>query len=209
MWPGVTLTVVTYPPGPANPGYSPNQDPSGGWHQPGYYAVPQNPPPPPKRGMSNAMILLLIFGSLGALLIVGGIGAALSPDEKADSSPGIGAPAPYDAAEGQPAAGTPSTATSTETSTPPPRAAGPLTSFADGTHEVGSGSGQIPPGTYTAVVPDAMFDLCFWSRLRGFSGEGKDIIAIGSGNAGDKQRVTIATSDKGFETKGCGTWTKA
>lgn len=153
--------------------------------------------------MSTAAILAIVFGAIAVLCIGLAAVGALMPDQKkppaADGS--AGTPAPYDTS--QPDAGTPAT---TASAAP---AAGPMTSFSDGTHEVGTAAGQIPPGTYTAVVPDAAFDLCFWSRLRGFSGEGKDIIAIGSGNAGDKQRVTIATSDKGFETKGCGTWSKA
>lgn len=200
----ITVSGVTNPPQGQYNAYPPPHDPSGGWQQPGYYTAPHNPPPPPKKGMSNAAILWIVFGSIGALLLLAGIGALLpSPEPKAATSPGIGTPAPY--TPENPASPTAPT-TAAKTTAP---AAGPLTSFADGTHEVGTGPNQIPPGTYTAVVPDAMFDLCFWSRLRGFSGEGKDIIAIGSGNAGDKQRVTIGTSDKGFETKGCGTWTKS
>lgn len=153
--------------------------------------------------MSTGAILAIVFGSIAALCVVAGLAAALVPSPKDDKpaaqTTGAGTPAPYDTSQ----------PTAAATSAPAAPPAGPLTSFADGTHEVGSGPGQIPPGTYTSVVPDAAFDLCFWSRLRGFSGEGKDIIAIGSGNGGDKQRVTIASTDKGFETKGCGTWSKA
>jgi hypothetical protein len=129
------------------------------------------------------------------------------PDTKPTAADdGAGSPAPYDALPNQQASPTTAAPTSAPASAP---AAGPLSSFGDGTHEVGSSAGQIPPGTYTAVVPDQAFDLCAWARLKGFSGEGKDIIAFGAGNKGEKQRVTIAASDKGFETAGCGTWAKA
>lgn len=149
--------------------------------------------------MSTGVILAIVFGSIAVLCVLAGIGAALAPSSKND-------PPAATAGAGTPAA---AATTASAAASAPPAAAGPLTSFGDGTHEVGTGPGQIPPGTYTAVVPAQAFDLCVWSRLRGFSGEGKDIIAVGSGNKGDKQRATIAATDKGFDTKGCGTWSKA
>ncbi len=42
----------------------------------------------------------------------------------------------------------------------------------------------------------------------GFSGDAQDLLDIGSGSTGDRMRVTIKSSDKGFETKGCGIWRK-
>ncbi len=73
-------------------------------------------------------------------------------------------------------------------------------SFGNGTHRVGT---DIAPGTYRAPGGDA----CYWARLSGFSGEIDDVIANGGFNA--NPTVTIASSDAGFETRGCGTWTKA
>lgn len=173
--------------------------------EPYYYASPQNPPPTPKSGMSNAKILLIVFGSLAALCLIAGIGSAFNPKGKsitpiADGN--AGTPAPYDTSgpDGQ-------KATASAASAAPP--VGPLTSFGDGTHEVGGGAGQISPGTYVATVPASPFPLCMWSRLKGFSGEGKDTITFGTGSEGEKMRVTIAATDKGFETDRCGTWTKA
>jgi len=203
---GVTGTVP--PDGPRNYPQGTPQDPTGGWHQPAaYYTQPFNAPAPvqPRRGMSTGAILAIVFGSIAALCVLAGIGVALvpTPKEKPAADGNAGTPAPYDTT--QPTAAATSAATTRPTSPP----AGPLTSFGDGTHEVGTGAGQIPPGTYTATVPDQAFDLCYWARLKGFSGEGKDTIAFGAGNKGDKQRVTIAPTDKGFETKGCGTWSKA
>lgn len=194
---GVTGTNPPY--GQHDP-YS-QQDPSSGW-----YTQPAPPPPPQRpKGMSTGAILAIVFGSIAALCVLASIGVALmpAPDDKpaaADGNPGT--PAPYDTSA-------PTTAPAASTPASPAATAGPLTSIGDGTHEVGAGPGQIPPGTYTAVVPDQAFDLCLWSRLRGFSGEGKDTIAFGTGNKGEKMRVTIAATDKGFETDGCGTWSKA
>jgi hypothetical protein len=157
--------------------------------------------------MSTSAILLIVFGVVALLCVAASVAVVLMPAPEdpppaAAETTGLGTPAPYDALPGQPAA---------STSAPPTSAAAsaPLTSFGDGTHEVGNGPGQIPPGTYTAVVPDSPFPLCIWSRLRGFSGEGKDTITFGSGSEGEKMRVTIAATDKGFETDGCGTWTTA
>ena len=74
------------------------------------------------------------------------------------------------------------------------------TRFGDGTHRVGI---DIAPGTYRASGDDA----CYWMRLSGFSGEIGDVIANGRFNP--NPTVTIASSDIGFETSGCGTWTTA
>lgn len=152
--------------------------------------------------MSTGAIIGLVVAIVAVLCVGAAVAAALvpAPKDKPPAADGnAGTPAPYDTSQ--------PTAAATSATAPP--AAGPLTSFGDGTHEVGSGPGQIPPATYVAVVPKAAFDFCMWSRLSGFSGEGKDTITFGTGNGGDKMRVTIASSDKGFETKGCGTWSKA
>jgi hypothetical protein len=72
------------------------------------------------------------------------------------------------------------------------------TSFGEGTYIVGT---DLRPGTYGSPGGD----LCYWERLRGFSGETAEIIAndLPSGQA----IVTIRQSDKGFRSSGCGTWT--
>lgn len=73
--------------------------------------------------------------------------------------------------------------------------------FAGGMFIVGT---DIAAGTWTA--PGGGSSFCYWARLSGFSGESKDLIANGvpSGTA----IVTIATTDRGFKSSGCGTWTK-
>jgi hypothetical protein len=47
---------------------------------------------------------------------------------------------------------------------------------------------------------------CYYARLRGFGHTLDDIIA--NNNTDTQAIVTIATSDKGFESQNCGTWTK-
>jgi hypothetical protein len=76
----------------------------------------------------------------------------------------------------------------------------PETSFSDGTYEIGK---HIEPGTYRADGdPD---DLCYWARLSNFSQSGVSGI-ITNGNS--PTVILIAESDRGFQTSGCGDWTK-
>jgi hypothetical protein len=69
--------------------------------------------------------------------------------------------------------------------------------FSDGTYIVGV---DIAPGTWRSPGGD----LCYWERLGGFSGEFGDIIA--NGVPGGQAIVTIASTDVGFSTSGCGEW---
>jgi len=73
------------------------------------------------------------------------------------------------------------------------------TSFDDGIFIVGT---DITPGTYK----DTGGDNCYYARLSGFSGSLSEILA--NNNVSAPTIVTIKASDKGFESKGCGTWTK-
>ena len=78
-----------------------------------------------------------------------------------------------------------------------PTLAGTAT-FGGGTKRVGS---DISAGTYrTHSAPSD----CYWERLRGFSGETKDIIA--NDFSSGYQVVTIKSTDKGFNSSRCGTW---
>ena len=78
-------------------------------------------------------------------------------------------------------------------------ASSPASTFADGTHVVGT---DIQPGIYRTRVGS---DYCYWERLSGFGGTFGEIIAndITVGPA----VVTISASDKGFYSSDCGTWT--
>jgi hypothetical protein len=73
------------------------------------------------------------------------------------------------------------------------------TSFGAGAYIVGT---DIEPGTYR----NSGGRNCYWERLRGFNGGMNAIIANGGSN--NPSIVTIAPTDAGFQSQGCGTWTK-
>jgi hypothetical protein len=75
---------------------------------------------------------------------------------------------------------------------------GPKTEFGNGTHRVGV---DIAPGTYVAAGGTG----CYWERQSVFGG-GLDSIIANDLSRGGQVVVTIAASDKGFKTSGCGTW---
>ncbi len=86
---------------------------------------------------------------------------------------------------------------SAPTATPVAPAGPSATTISDGVWIVGS---QVEPGTYS----NAGGEWCYWTRLRGFSGQLNDIIANGISPA--PQVVTIRPSDIGFGCQGCGIW---
>ena len=73
------------------------------------------------------------------------------------------------------------------------------TEFGEGAFQVGV---DIAAGTYRSRSRTA----CAWERLRGFTGDKGDIIADDE-HAG-RVTVTIRSSDEGFSSTGCGTWTR-
>ncbi len=75
-------------------------------------------------------------------------------------------------------------------------AAGPTASIPDGISLVGV---DVQAGTYKSTSGD-----CYFARLSGTSNELDDIITNGNGAT----IVTIDPSDKAFESRYCGTWTK-
>lgn len=184
-----TLCDVTYPTGPA------------------YYPPPQPPQPPRRRGMSTPMLILTIVGSVAAAMcLVGAAIAAFAPDPNSTASgaAATSVPTPYDLTTPA-AAATSAAPASTKPPASPPPPAGPKTSFGDGTWEVGT---DIAAGKYRATVPADSF-ACYWERLRGLSGQFDDIIANGTADPGTPVVVTVSGSDKGFTSRGCGTWAKA
>jgi hypothetical protein len=81
---------------------------------------------------------------------------------------------------------------------PPPAAA---ETISDGTYIVGT---DIQPGEYRSRTAD---DLCYWARLKSTDGGLGSIIANNLSNGG-QQIVTIKRTDKAFETRDCGTWSR-
>jgi len=72
--------------------------------------------------------------------------------------------------------------------------------FGDGTYSIGNGSGQVPTGTYRSTGGSD----CYWARLSDLTGSDSSIIA--SNELSGPDVVTILSSDAGFQTQGCGTW---
>jgi hypothetical protein len=88
---------------------------------------------------------------------------------------------------------TSTTTTSTTTTTPQ----GPVTTFGAGTYVVGTG---IVAGTYRSTGGPS----CYWARVSGFGGTLGEILA--NDLLSGPTVVTIAASDAGFQSSGCGTW---
>ncbi|MGH3985917.1 MAG: hypothetical protein ACRDTZ_01185 [Pseudonocardiaceae bacterium] len=84
---------------------------------------------------------------------------------------------------------------------PPKR---PVTRFGDGKYEV---IVDIPPGRYKTPGPETSAEKCYWARLKDFTGSVRSAHSMGYGNQGPDV-VVIEPGDKGFETRGCGTWTR-
>jgi hypothetical protein len=70
----------------------------------------------------------------------------------------------------------------------------------DGTYIVGT---DVAAGTWRSTGGD----LCYWARLSGFGGTLNDIVANDNAHGGPAI-VTIAGSDIGFATSGCGSWSR-
>jgi len=61
---------------------------------------------------------------------------------------------------------------------------------------------DVQPGTYRTRSGSPG---CYFARLKGFSGQLDDIVT--NENTNGPAVVTIAATDKGFESRGCATWT--
>ncbi|MCW6005368.1 hypothetical protein K1W54_12360 [Micromonospora sp. CPCC 205371] len=173
---------------------------------PGPGAQPSYPlPPPGKKGLGTGAIVAIVIGGVIVLLCVivmaGSIlTAVLDADEPTTR---VSEVAPLQPATSQPAAPTTNAppAPQTATATPTTRA-GPATSFGDGTWIVGE---DIAAGQYRAAVPQDSFG-CYWARLKDTSGSFDAIIANHNAEPGTQTVVTIAPTDKAFQSRGCGSW---
>jgi hypothetical protein len=146
--------------------------------EPGWQPQPQPTDSPQPKGPRRWP---WIVGIIAAFLIGTGIG------------PAAGGGASTDTTTAAPATPT-TTKTQTVKVTPKPKAV----IIEDGTHAVGD---EIKPGTYRA---NGSGSDCYWARLSSF--DESDIINNHVGSA--HTFVTIKSSDKAFETNGCGDWTR-
>ncbi len=81
-----------------------------------------------------------------------------------------------------------------------PRTTSPDAAFGEGTYLVGS---EVAPGLWRNSDSS---DFCYWERRSGFSGELDDIITNEFSDT--IQTVQIMSTDVGFFSNDCGTWTK-
>lgn len=103
--------------------------------------------------------------------------------------------------ESAPAGPIPPSASTTSASPQPAKTTATESSVpGDGTYQVGV---DIRPGTYVSDTPDS--GNCYWARL-----SGQDSLAgiIANNNSKGRSVVTIAKTDKLFESSGCSPWTK-
>jgi hypothetical protein len=170
----------------------PGQFPSG---QPPFYppAPGMMPSKPPRKKLGRrawvivgVIVLIIIIISIATNAYNG----SANPTTANTTTPTSTQPAV------QPAKAQVPTATPTKAPTPTPSFA----SFGDGSYQVGK---DIQPGTYRTRVGSPG---CYYERLSGFGGTVGDIIA--NSNTDYPAIVTIAPTDKGFDSQGCGTWTK-
>jgi hypothetical protein len=80
------------------------------------------------------------------------------------------------------------------------RTSSPTATFGGGTFLVGT---EVAADTWRNSDSS---EGCYWERLSGFSGELGDIIT--NAFTYDLQTVTLASSDVGFSSEGCGTWSR-
>ena len=120
----------------------------------------------------------------------------------ANGSQGTGSAAqstPTSAAQGQATTASTPVSVPTQVPTQKPTPTSSFAIFGDGTFTVGK---DIQPGTYRTRQGSSG---CYYARLKGFGGTVGDIIS--NNNTDNAAIITIAASDKGFESQGCGTWT--
>lgn len=136
--------------------------------------------------------------ALGVLVVMVVIGAAASGESDKDKTVSAGAPVTTAAATGESAPAT-TKASTTKVPATTPTTAGPKTTFGNGQYRVGT---DIAPGTYVAPGGSG----CYWERQATFGGSSLSDIIANDLSRGGQVVVTIAASDKGFKTNGCGTW---
>jgi hypothetical protein len=135
--------------------------------------------------------------ALGAALFVLVVIAATSSSNPASNNTSGNATPTTSAGTAPKGHSTGAVASTPTSSSPPAAAAGPKTSFADGTWVVNQ---QIAPGTY--IAPGG--SNCYWERDSDLTGSANSTLA--NSNNDGQQIVTIASTDAGFQTQGCGTW---
>ncbi|HWD79737.1 MAG TPA: hypothetical protein VG497_12670, partial [Kribbella sp.] len=182
---------VTNPPfnPPLNPQSNPPFNPQ--------YSQPQAPPKKPRRWIPWVV-------AAGTFLLGLVIGSAGSSNSGSPSATGGAPQSTVTKTVPGPAGATVAGPTVTQTvpgpvktvTAPPPGPKAAITE--DGVFLVGT---DIKPGTYR----NGNEADCYWARLRSTNGDFDAIITNGNGG---NQVITIKKTDKAFETRSCGSWTK-
>lgn len=175
--------------------------------QPGYGAGPnppfnpQYPPHLPPKKPRRWVPWAVAAGTFVLGLIIGSAGSSGTGSPSANA----GAPQPtVTKTVPGPAGATVPGPTVTQTvpgpaktvTAPPPAAKAAISD--DGVYLVGT---DIKPGTYR----NGNEGDCYWARLKSTNGDLDAIIANGNGG---NQVITIKKTDKAFETRDCGAWTR-
>jgi hypothetical protein len=155
-------------------------------------------------GAGGLLIGLVLGAMCGGAIASSGSKAPTTADPVANTAQATPAASTAGAAAKAPAT-TAAAATTAAPATTAAAAAGPKTSFSDGTYEVNV---DIAPGTYKTTVP-ANSRNCYWQRSKDVSGDFDSIIANANSKSGTPVVVKILKSDAGFTSNGCGTWTKS
>lgn len=134
------------------------------------------------RGMGIAGVALAAGGLIICFLYAAAFSSAMSQAGRPSSTPSSSSP--FSAAPAPVAPVVPS---------------GPLTSVPSGTYEVGTGVGQVPPGSYVAPAGSS---TCYYARLKNTDG-GFDSIIDNKGEYGGGQvLLNVKSSDKALEVSG-------
>ncbi len=151
----------------------------------------QMPPPQmePQKPKSRKRLWLIIGAVVLVLIVIGAIASQAGNSSQPTTTPQVTQPA----GSSQQPTTRPATPTTQPTTATYPQ-------FGDGTFVVGK---DIQPGTYRTREASSG---CYYARLSGFGGTLGEIIA--NNNTDAPAIVTIAATDKGFESTRCGTWTK-
>jgi hypothetical protein len=157
----------------------------------------QLPYPAPARKRARRWPWVLLGMPIGAVVMLVVVGIAWSPNRPAPTTPAVSGGGSVSAA---PAAGPQATILPAPEAAPAP--SGPLTTFGDGTWEVGV---DIVPGKYKTTGPVGR--NCYYARLKNGDGAMGDI--LDNNNSKGPATVTIKESDGYFETQGCADWVKA
>jgi hypothetical protein len=176
---------------PYQPPFNPQQ-PQGNPNQPpnNPMLVPSPPTPPAKKKHTKRNIGFLV---IILVLLVGGI-ISVATNSAGNAIKSVTAQTATTVAT----ANVSKQANATPAATAKPKLT--FATFDNGTFQVGK---DIQPGTYRTRQGSAN---CYYQRLSGFTGAINQIIANNS--TSNPAIVTIEASDKGFQSTGCGTWTK-